>query len=68
MTLSGGGTRRFKFDGPVKPDIVVRHTVLASERRNIDVYGRLENMFGRRAYEDGFRGPGAWFVAGVRLF
>ena len=68
MTLSGGGTRRFKFDGPVKPDIVVRHTVLASERRNIDVYGRLENMFGRRAYEDGFRGPGAWFVAGVRLY
>ena len=67
LTLSGGGTRRFRFNGPVKPDIAVSHRLPFGNDRNLEIYAKLENMFGRRAYEDGYVGPKAWLTTGFRI-
>ena len=67
LTLSGGGTRRFKFNGPIKPDFVISHRLSFGDDYSVEIYGKLENMFGQRAYEDGFIGPKAWFISGFRL-
>jgi vitamin B12 transporter len=67
MTLSGGGTRRFKFNGPIKPDVVISHRLFFRDDHSVEIYGKLENMFGQRPYEDGFIGPKAWFLAGFRI-
>jgi vitamin B12 transporter len=67
LTLQGGGTRRFRFNGPIKPDVVVSHRLPLGEDHNVEVYGKLENMFGRRLHEDGYIGPAAWFLAGFRI-
>jgi vitamin B12 transporter len=66
-TLSGGGQRQFRFNGPTKADVMVRHDIPFGDDRKLEVYGKLENMFNQRAYEDGFIGPKAWFITGMRL-
>jgi iron complex outermembrane receptor protein len=66
-TISGGGTRRFRFSGPIKPDVVVSHRLNFGNDHDIEVYGKVENAFGQRPYEEGFIGPGAWFITGFRI-
>lgn len=58
--------RRFSFNGPVKADLVVRHDLAFGDERALQLYGKVENILGRRPYENGFFGPKAWFIAGVR--
>ena len=67
LSLPGGGTRRFRFNGPIKPDVVVGHRFSLGNDHSLEIYGKLENMFGQRSYEDGFVGPKAWFVSGIRI-
>jgi len=66
VTLSGSGNR-FKFNGPVKPDVVVTHRLPFGDDHKLEIYGKVENMFGQRAYESGFIGPRAWFTSGFRI-
>jgi hypothetical protein len=62
----GAASRRLVFDGPVKGDVVLSYRFRPSER-NIEVYTKIENMFNKHYYEDGFSSPGAWAIAGFRF-
>ena len=63
--FTAGGSRAFLFDGPVKADLVVSYTVPVSEGKSLRLYGKVENVFNRSYFEDGFRTPGAWGTAGL---
>ena len=59
--------RKLQFAGPVKADIVFRYDFPVSDTRNLEVYGKVENVFDGEYYEDGFGSPGAWVVGGIRF-
>ena len=58
-------SRPFEFAGPVKADCTLNYALPAGERQ-LKLYLRLENFLNRLYYEDGFRTPGIWGVAGLR--
>jgi vitamin B12 transporter len=60
-------SRPFKFDGPTKADVVVHYEHPLSDKRSIDFYAKVENVFNQRHYEDGFLGPKAWAIGGFKL-
>jgi len=66
-TISGGGQRQFVFNGPTKADIVFHYDYPLSDRHAAEFYVKVENMFNQRAYEDGFIGPKAWAIAGIKF-
>ncbi len=68
-TLSpfGAANRQMIFDGPVKADVVVHCDLPVPGDRKVEVYGKVENVLNRRPYEDGFMGPGAWAISGLRF-
>jgi hypothetical protein len=45
---------------------MVNHDLYIGDR-SIDIYGKVENMFGQRPHEDGYIGPKAWFITGARV-
>jgi iron complex outermembrane receptor protein len=53
--------------GPVKADLVGSYTIPVSDSKSVKLYGKIENVFDRAYFEDGFRSPGAWGVAGLRF-
>ena len=59
------GTRAFRFAGPVKADLVVSYTVPLSDRRNLRVHGKVENLLDNGYFEGGFRSPGIWGTVGL---
>ena len=63
--FTAGGSRAFLFDGPVKADLVVSYTVPVSASKSLRLYGKVENVFDRAYFEDGFRTPGAWGIVGL---
>ena len=65
--LFGGESRRYRFDGPIKADVMVRHDLPFGDDHSMEIYGKVENLFGQRPYEDGFLGPKAWFITGARV-
>ena len=65
--LFGGESRRFRFNGPVKGDVMVRHDVPFGDDHTIEVYVKVENVFAQRPYEDGYIGPKAWVITGARV-
>jgi iron complex outermembrane receptor protein len=71
MVLFGGpfagSSRLFRFSGPVKGDVMVRHDVSYGDDHTLELYGKVENVLNQRPYEDGFIGPKAWFIAGTRI-
>jgi len=67
LTFFNGGQRRFIFDGPVKGDIVFHYDYPLSDRHTAEFYVKVENMFNQRPYEDGFIGPKAWSIAGIKF-
>ncbi len=67
MTIFGAGARQFVFDGPVKADAVFHYEIPLADRHSAEFYVKVENLFNQRPYENGFIGPKAWAVAGIRL-
>jgi iron complex outermembrane receptor protein len=61
------GSRAFRFDGPVKGDVVVSYSWPLADARQLRLFTRIENVFNRTYYEGGFYTPGAWAVAGLKL-
>jgi vitamin B12 transporter len=61
------GSRLFDFNGGTKANLVVGYEIPTAGAKRIELYTKIENVFDRLAYEDGFVGPGRWAVAGVRL-
>lgn len=66
-TMSGSFGRQFVFDGPHKADVVVSYQRPVGESRSMELYMKVDNIFNQRAFEDGFVGPKAWAVGGLRL-
>ncbi len=56
----------YRFDGPVRGDVVAGWTKPLGERQSVRVFTRVENVFNRTFYEEGFPTPKAWAVAGVK--
>jgi vitamin B12 transporter len=67
MTISGGGGRQFVFDGPHKADVVVSYNRPVGESKTMEIYVKVDNVFNQRAFEDGYVGPKAWAIGGLRL-
>ena len=63
----GAGNRQLVFNGPVKADVVFAYEHPLSDRHRIEFYGKVENILNKRLFEDGFMGPGAWALGGLRL-
>jgi vitamin B12 transporter len=61
------GSRAFKFDGPTKADVVFHYEHPISDKRSVDFYAKVENVFNQRHYENGFLGPKAWAIGGFKL-
>jgi iron complex outermembrane receptor protein len=64
--LAPFGNRAFRWDGPVKADIVASYTRTLTDRHMLRFYTRVENVLNRRYYEEGFLTPRAWAMAGIR--
>lgn len=65
--FAGLGSRTFLFEGPLKIDTVANYRLKDWERGSLNLYGKVENLLGRQFYESGFRNPGRWALAGVRV-
>ncbi|HVG37717.1 MAG TPA: TonB-dependent receptor, partial [Pyrinomonadaceae bacterium] len=56
----------FSFAGPKKADFGASYTLpLADDRRSFRFYAKVDNIFDRTYYENGYRTPGAAFVGGT---
>ena len=57
----------YRFNGPTKADVVVHYEHPLADNRKLEFYGKVDNVFNQRAYENGFIGPKAWAIGGLRL-
>ena len=57
----------YKFDGPIKADLGGGYTHPVNEKISLRFYGKVENIFNRENFENGFRTPKAFFVGGTTL-
>ena len=62
-----GANRRLVFDGPVKADLVATYAIPVGEGKELRVFGKSENLFDRRYFENGFEAPGAWAIGGLKF-
>ncbi|MDQ3651311.1 MAG: TonB-dependent receptor [Acidobacteriota bacterium] len=58
-------SRVYRFGGIVKADAVGSYTLPLDDARSIRFFGKVENMFDRQNYENGFRTPGRTARAGA---
>lgn len=60
--------RAVSWAGPKRLDATASyHLPFGNERIKPEIFGRVENLLGQNYYEDGFRTPGRWAVAGIRV-
>ena len=59
--------RQYVFDAPVRADVVFHYDLPVRDDNTIEFYTKVENIINKRAYEDGFLGPKAWAIAGLRF-
>jgi vitamin B12 transporter len=50
--------RAYRFDGTRKGDLTASYTFPLSDSRRLRLFGKVENVFDRDYYENGFRTPG----------
>ena len=60
-------TRAYRFDGIFKADLTAGYTFPLTDSRRLRLFGKIENLFDRDYYENGFRTPGASARAGASL-
>jgi iron complex outermembrane receptor protein len=60
-------TRAYRFDGIFKADLTAGYTLPLSDLRRVRFFGKIENLFDREYYENGFRTPGINARAGASL-
>jgi iron complex outermembrane receptor protein len=60
-------TRAYRFDGIFKADLTAGYTLPLSDSRRVRFFGKIENLFDREYYENGFRTPGINARAGASL-
>jgi iron complex outermembrane receptor protein len=57
----------FRFDGYVKADLAGSYTIPLSERLSLQLFGKVDNVFDRKYFEEGFRAPGAVGLGGAKI-
>ena len=62
----GANGRVLMFQGPKKADLVANYNIPLSEKKSVNIYGKVENMFNYDYTDSGFLAPGAWAIGGVR--
>ncbi|HWS55095.1 MAG TPA: TonB-dependent receptor, partial [Pyrinomonadaceae bacterium] len=60
-------TRAFRFAGNFRADLTAGYTLPLAESRSLRFFGKVENLFDRDYFENGFRTPGANARAGAAL-
>jgi iron complex outermembrane receptor protein len=61
----GFPSRAYRFAGPVKGDLGASYTLPVGNDRSWRIYGKVDNVFNRVYFENGFRTPKATFVGGA---
>lgn len=59
--------RAFKFSGPVKADLGASYTLPINDKVSLRFMGKVDNLFDREYFENGFRTPGIRFTGGGSL-
>jgi iron complex outermembrane receptor protein len=60
-------SRAFRFGGQRRADVTASYKLPLSESRSLRFFGKVENLFDREFYENGFRTPGVQGRAGASL-
>ncbi len=60
-------SRAYRFSGQRRADVTASYTLPLGESRSLRFFGKLENLFDREFYENGFRTPGIEGRAGASL-
>lgn len=55
------------FEGYTKADLGASYSRPIGERRQVTVFGKIDNLFDQRIVEEGFLAPGATGVGGIRF-
>jgi iron complex outermembrane receptor protein len=59
--------RAVYWPGPKRLDATASYRLAVSDKFKPELFGRVENLLNQRYYEDGYRTPRIWGVAGFRL-
>jgi len=65
--FTNSGSRVFLFDGTVKADLSAGYTFPLSDRKSLRLHGKIENVFDKTNFEDGFRSPGILGTVGLSV-
>jgi iron complex outermembrane receptor protein len=65
--FTNSGSRPFLFPGPRRSDLAAGYTLPLGESASLRFFTRVENVFDRTYYEEGFRTPGVWATGGMKL-
>jgi iron complex outermembrane receptor protein len=57
--------RAYRFRGILKADLAAGYTWPLGPSRSLRLFGKVENLFDREYYENGFRTPGRFGLAGA---
>jgi len=57
----------FRFDGYAKLDLTAGYTISVFERMGVQLFGKVENLFDRAYFEEGFRAPGVVGLGGFKF-
>jgi iron complex outermembrane receptor protein len=60
-------SRAYSFGGQRRADVTASYTFPLSDSRSLRFFGKIENLFDREFYENGFRTPGITGRAGALL-
>jgi iron complex outermembrane receptor protein len=60
-------SRAFRFGGQRRADVTASYTLPLSDSRSLRFFGKIENLFDREFYENGFRTPRITGRAGASL-
>jgi iron complex outermembrane receptor protein len=60
-------SRALRFGGQRRADVTASYTLPLSDSRSLRFFGKVENLFDREFYENGFRTPGVNGRAGASL-
>jgi iron complex outermembrane receptor protein len=63
----GAGSRVVKFKSPKKTDLVVNYNIPIGEKRSVDAYVKVDNLFNVRYTDNGFLAPQAWSIVGLKF-
>jgi iron complex outermembrane receptor protein len=62
---ASGRSRAFEFPGFTKTDLTVNYRLWEGEHREARLYGKIDNIFNERYYQNGWLNPRATFVMGL---